>query len=87
MKILARPIVVGVIVIAVALFSGSKDAWAQEAAAKRTLLEHAVPPCPALARNMGVAGTVKMEALVAPDGSVLVGDSEHHQIRRLVRPS
>ena len=74
MKILARPIVVGVIVIAVALFSGSKDAWAQEAAAKRTLLEHAVPPCPALARNMGVAGTVKMEALVAPDGSVKTVD-------------
>lgn len=25
-------------------------------------------------------------ALVAPDGSVLVGDSEHHQIRRLTKP-
>ena len=25
-------------------------------------------------------------ALVAPDGSLLVGDSEHHQVRRLVRP-
>ena len=25
-------------------------------------------------------------ALVAPDGSVLVGDSEHHQVRRLTRP-
>jgi DNA-binding beta-propeller fold protein YncE len=26
-------------------------------------------------------------ALVAPDGSLLIGDSEHHQVRRLVRPS
>ena len=25
-------------------------------------------------------------ALVAPDGSVLIGDSEHHQVRRLVPP-
>jgi len=25
-------------------------------------------------------------ALAAPDGSLLVGDSEHHQVRRLVRP-
>lgn len=74
MKILARPIVVGVIVVATALLSGSNETWAQETAAKRTLLEHAAPPCPALARSMGVAGTVKMEALVAPDGSVKTVD-------------
>jgi TonB family protein len=74
MKILARPIVVGVIVVAAALLSASTDAWTQEASIRRTLLEHATPPCPALARSMGVAGTVKMEALVAPDGSVKTVD-------------
>jgi streptogramin lyase len=26
-------------------------------------------------------------ALVAPDGNLLIGDSEHHQVRRLTRPS
>lgn len=37
---------------------------------KRKLLEHAAPPYPALARNMALEGVVKVDALVAPDGSV-----------------
>ena len=43
---------------------------AQESAAKRRVLDHAAPPYPTLARNMGLEGVVKVEALVASDGSV-----------------
>jgi TonB family protein len=42
---------------------------AQEAS-KRKILDHVVPAYPALARNMALEGVVKVEALVAPDGSV-----------------
>jgi TonB family protein len=37
---------------------------------KRKLLEHPAPPYPALARGMALEGVVKVDALVAPDGSV-----------------
>ncbi len=37
---------------------------------KRRLLERSIPAYPALARNMALEGVVKVDALVAPDGSV-----------------
>jgi TonB family protein len=51
--------------VALAAFSSS----AQESA-KRKILQHAAPAYPDLARNMALEGVVKVEALVAPDGSV-----------------
>lgn len=38
--------------------------------AKRQLLERITPPYPVLARSMALEGVVKVDALVAPDGSV-----------------
>jgi len=46
---------------------------AQEAA-KRRLLAHSAPAYPVLARSMGLAGNVKVEAVVEPDGSVKAVD-------------
>ena len=42
----------------------------QESAAKRRLVDRVAPVYPALARNMALEGVVKVEALVAPDGTV-----------------
>jgi len=42
----------------------------QEPGSKRRLLNHATPAYPALGRSMGLAGVVKVEAVVASDGSV-----------------
>jgi TonB family protein len=42
----------------------------QEPAARRRLLDRVAPVYPALARNMALEGVVKVEALVAPDGTV-----------------
>ena len=43
---------------------------AQDSASTRKLLSHSAPPYPALARNMALAGLVKLDVLVEPDGSV-----------------
>ena len=41
-----------------------------QASGKRRLLSHAVPAYPELARRMSLHGVVKVDALVAPDGTV-----------------
>ncbi len=46
----------------------------QESAGKRRILDHAAPAYPPLARSMALEGTVKVEALVASDGSVKAVD-------------
>jgi TonB family protein len=43
---------------------------AQQADSARKVLEKAPAPYPPLARNMGLQGTVKLEVLVSPEGSV-----------------
>lgn len=43
---------------------------AQQSAAPRKLVERPAAPYPPLARSMALQGIVKVEALVAPDGSV-----------------
>ena len=43
---------------------------AQEASNKRKLVEHAAPEYPTLARMNRLRGTVKVDVLIAPDGSV-----------------
>jgi len=47
---------------------------AQESASKRKLLDHSPPPYPALARNMGIQGVVKLDVLVSANGSVKTAD-------------
>jgi TonB family protein len=43
---------------------------AQQADSARKLLERTPAPYPALARTMALQGTVKLEVLVSPDGTV-----------------
>lgn len=57
------------LLVAGALLLFRLHSGAQEAP-KRKLLDHPSPPYPTLARNLGLAGIVKIEVLVAPDGSV-----------------
>jgi TonB family protein len=47
---------------------------AQDAAPKRRLVSRVIPLYPALARGMALAGTVRVEAVVLPDGSVKTVD-------------
>jgi TonB family protein len=42
----------------------------QESASKRRIVDQKTPLYPALARNMALEGTVRVEALVASDGKV-----------------
>ncbi|MGP0018351.1 MAG: energy transducer TonB [Candidatus Sulfotelmatobacter sp.] len=72
MKTLLRQAVVGTLLLA-ALCLTPTHSRAQEAS-KRRLLERVAAPYPALARNMGLAGIVKVEVLVAPDGTVKTVD-------------
>jgi len=71
MKTLLRQAVVGTLLLA-ALCLTPTHSRAQES--KRRLLERVAAPYPALARNMGLTGIVKVEVLVAPDGSVKTVD-------------
>jgi len=43
---------------------------AQQSAGSRKLLQRTAAPYPPLARTMALQGTVRVEAVVAPDGSV-----------------
>jgi len=47
---------------------------AQDSAGKRKLMDHAAPAYPVLARSMALAGVVKAEVLVAPDGTAKAVD-------------
>jgi len=53
--------------LAILLLGG---AGAQQAGSARRIVQRSAAPYPALARSMALQGTVKVEALVAPDGSV-----------------
>ena len=64
---------VGTLLLAAMLFLVPIHSQAQDAA-KRKLLDRVAPSYPALARNMALEGIVKVEALVAPDGSVKTVD-------------
>jgi len=46
----------------------------QDAAGKRRLLDHVTPAYPTLARNLALEGVVKVDAVVASDGSVKAVD-------------
>ena len=55
-------------------FSPQSSTAQQDVSTKRKLLEHEAPPYPNLARSMALQGSVKVEALVNPDGSVKAVD-------------
>jgi len=55
-------------------FSPQSSTAQQDVSTRRKLLEHVAPPYPNLARSMALQGSVKVEALVAPDGSVKAVD-------------
>ena len=44
--------------------------WAQQNTSSRKVMERTAAPYPPLARSMALSGTVRVEALVSPDGSV-----------------
>jgi TonB family protein len=65
-----RRVAVGVLLLAAWLCQGPSSLLAQDSNAKRRLVQQSAPVYPALARTMALQGVVKIEALVAPDGSV-----------------
>ncbi|MGB9235530.1 MAG: energy transducer TonB [Terriglobales bacterium] len=56
------------------LLSSVLSAGQKDAPIKRRILNSAPPAYPTLARTMALAGVVKIDALVAPDGSVKAVD-------------
>jgi len=64
----------GALLLMAAVFLVPIHAPAEDAGGKRRLLDHAAPAYPPLARDLGLSGVVKIEVLVAPDGSVKSGD-------------
>jgi TonB family protein len=52
------------------LFISSSAQTQTESASKRRLVQQSAPAYPTLARNMALAGIVRVEAVVSPNGSV-----------------
>jgi TonB family protein len=69
MKSLLRQSAVGAMLLAAMLWFSPSHLQAQDSG-KRRLIERSTPAYPTLARNMALEGVVKVDALVAPDGSV-----------------
>ena len=57
-----------------ALFIAPYSYSQQDASGKRRLVERSAASYPSLARSMGLQGTVRVEAVVSPDGSVKTVD-------------
>ncbi len=70
MKALLRQGAVGTLLLAAALCLFPQHSYTQESSARRRLVNQTAPVYPPLARNMALQGTVKVEAVVAPDGTV-----------------
>jgi TonB family protein len=66
---LRRMKAVGVLV-AIVMFSFAPVQFRAQDTSKRRIVERVTPAYPDLARSMALSGTVKIEALVLPDGSV-----------------
>ena len=73
MKILVRQGIVGVLVLAAMLLLSAIHSQTQDSG-KRRLLDHVAPAYPFLARDLALEGVVRVDALVAPDGSVKTVD-------------
>ncbi len=60
-----------IVIFVCSIFSVSSSAQTQpDAASKRRVVERTAPVYPPLARNLALEGVVRLEAVVAPDGSV-----------------
>jgi TonB family protein len=70
MKTLKRLSAVGALLLAVTYSLAPLPCHAQDNTGKRRVVEHMAPAYPTLARNLALEGTVKVDALVAPDGTV-----------------
>jgi len=73
MKDLLRQGAIGVLVLSAMLFLHPIHSHTQGASARR-LVNRTAPAYPVLARNLALAGVVKVEATVAADGSVRTVD-------------
>jgi TonB family protein len=73
MKSLLRQGAVGTMLLATFLSLLPIHLQSQDSS-KRRLIERSAPAYPALARNMALEGVVKVDALIAPDGSVKTVD-------------
>jgi TonB family protein len=73
MKNLLRQGAIGVLVLAAMLFLHPVHSHTQGASARR-LVNRTAPAYPALARSLALEGVVKVDALVAADGSVKTVD-------------
>jgi TonB family protein len=60
----------GLCLLAAVITFSATGALAQDGPAGRKLVKNQKPTYPALARTMNLSGTVKLEATVAPNGSV-----------------
>jgi len=70
MKTLKQLSAVGALLLAVTYSLAPLPCQAQDSIGKRKIVEQVAPAYPALARNLALEGIVKVDALVAPDGSV-----------------
>ena len=70
MKDLMRQVRIEAIVFVPLILFALRASQAQDPAVTRKIVERSAPVYPALARNMALQGAVKVEALVAADGSV-----------------
>jgi len=61
---------VGAVLLAVTYWLAPLPCRAQDNFSKRRVVEQVVPVYPQLARNLALEGVVKVDALVAPDGTV-----------------
>ncbi len=70
MKTLMRRGTGAAVLLAAALLLVPGRAAGEDAPAKRRLVERTATPYPALAESMALQGAVKLDVLVAPDGTV-----------------
>lgn len=70
MKTLKRLSAVGALLLAVTYSLAPLPCHSQDDAGKRRVVNRVAPAYPTLARSMALEGIVKLDALVAPDGTV-----------------
>jgi len=74
MKTLKRLSAVGALLLAVTYSLAPLQCHAQDSVSKRRVVERVAPLYPELARSLALNGVVKVDALVAPDGTVTAVD-------------
>jgi len=62
------------LLLAAAMLSPLQSRGQKDSSAKRKVVNHPAAPYPVLARTMALTGVVKVDAIVAPDGTVRTVD-------------